>query len=93
MEGYEIYNFTLFEAFPTIIAPQGLNWGSEDMHRLSVSFAYVKWESSATIIDFPAAPTGGPSTGVPSTSIPNQTVDLSGSINSEVAGYQAPTLQ
>ena len=35
----------LLEAYPLQIAPLPLNWGSDELHKLSVTFAYNRYES------------------------------------------------
>lgn len=39
----EIFACKLVNAFPITVNPMTLNWGSEDIHRLSVVFKYDKW--------------------------------------------------
>ena len=40
----QIYAVDLIDAFPTGISPQQLNWGEEGFHRLTVQFAYQRFE-------------------------------------------------
>lgn len=39
------FEMKLIEAYPIQIAPLPLNWASDDLHRLSVTFAYNRYES------------------------------------------------
>jgi hypothetical protein len=41
----QIYAIKLIDAFPIRISSQGLNWGDNNFHRLSVQFAYQKYET------------------------------------------------
>lgn len=41
----QIYAVDLIDAFPVGISPQQLSWGEEGFHRLSVQFAYQKFET------------------------------------------------
>lgn len=40
----QIYAVKLIDAFPTAIAPQALSWGEDGFHRLSITFAYQRFE-------------------------------------------------
>ena len=40
----QIYAVKLIDAFPIGIAPQALSWGEDGFHRLSISFAYQRFE-------------------------------------------------
>ena len=40
----QIYAVDLIDAFPIGISPQQLNWGEEGFHRLTVQFAYQRFE-------------------------------------------------
>jgi len=40
-----IYIVNLVDAFPVGIAPQPVSWSDDGFHRLSVSFAYQKYET------------------------------------------------
>jgi hypothetical protein len=40
----QIYAVKLIDAFPIAIAPQALSWGEDGFHRLSISFAYQRFE-------------------------------------------------
>jgi len=39
-----IYSVKLIDAFPLSVAPMGLSWGEEGFHRVSVNFAYTRYE-------------------------------------------------
>ena len=39
------FEMKLLEAYPLQIAPLPLNWGSDELHKLSVTFAYNRYES------------------------------------------------
>ena len=39
------FEMKLLEAYPLQVAPLPLNWASDDLHRLSVTFAYNRYES------------------------------------------------
>jgi hypothetical protein len=41
--GTKIYGVKLINAFPTTVNAMQLNWASDDIHRLSVTFKYDKW--------------------------------------------------
>lgn len=41
----QIYAIDLIDAFPTGVSPQPLSWSEEGFHRLSVQFAYQKYET------------------------------------------------
>lgn len=38
-----IYKMTLIEAYPVQVNSMPVNWGSEEIHKLNVSFAYKYW--------------------------------------------------
>ena len=40
----QIYAVKLIDAFPIAIAPQALSWAEDGFHRLSISFAYQRFE-------------------------------------------------
>ena len=40
----QIYAVKLIDAFPIGIAPQALSWGEDGFHRLSITFAYQRFE-------------------------------------------------
>ena len=40
----QIYAVKLIDAFPIAIAPQALSWGEDGFHRLSITFAYQRFE-------------------------------------------------
>lgn len=40
----QIYSVELIDAFPIAVASQPLNWGATDFHRVTVQFAYQKFE-------------------------------------------------
>jgi hypothetical protein len=40
-----IYAVSLEEAYPTIVAPQALNWTGDEQHKLTVTFSYIRWAS------------------------------------------------
>lgn len=41
----QIYAIKLIDAFPTTISPMALNWSDDSVHRLSVTFAYQRYET------------------------------------------------
>ena len=43
--GNEIYNVTLIDAFPINVQAQTLNWSEDGFHRLTVVFAYQRYET------------------------------------------------
>tara|TARA_Y100000296_G_scaffold37916_1_gene43879 strand:- start:1886 stop:2533 length:648 start_codon:yes stop_codon:yes gene_type:complete len=42
--GNSMYGVTLFDALPTTVAPLPLNWATNEIHRVQISFAYHHWE-------------------------------------------------
>lgn len=42
--------YTFEECYPVMVAPQGLNWGDGDIHRLNVTFSYRTWSREKNII-------------------------------------------
>jgi hypothetical protein len=49
-----IYAVELEEAYPTIVAPQALNWAGDEQHKLSVTFSFIRWKTPylpETILD------------------------------------------
>jgi hypothetical protein len=44
------YSVTLVSALPTTVAALGQSWADDSVHRLSVTFAYLKWTSNQTIM-------------------------------------------
>jgi hypothetical protein len=42
-----MYSVELFDAYPTSMNQLDLDWGSEDVHKLTVSFAYTKWQNNS----------------------------------------------
>ncbi len=44
-----IYSVTLVSAIPISIANMGQNWADDSVHRVSVTFAFVKWKSDQTV--------------------------------------------
>ena len=40
----KIYSVKLIDAFPVGVAPMGLSWSEEGFHRVSVNFAYTKYQ-------------------------------------------------
>lgn len=55
------YQVQLFNAMPVGISPMSQSWQDDSVHRLSVTFAYEKWTSAATIYTSPATSLGGTS--------------------------------
>ena len=52
----QIYAVKLIDAFPVSVSPMGLNWSDDGFHRLSVQFAYTKYELITNLqYDFPNA--------------------------------------
>ncbi len=45
----EIYSVDLIQAIPVSVAVMSQNWADDSVHRLSVSFAFLKWQSSQTV--------------------------------------------
>jgi hypothetical protein len=45
-DGAKIYSVVLREAYPVLINALPVNWGSEDIHRLTVTFTYRHWVES-----------------------------------------------
>ena len=41
------YEMKLLEAYPILVSPLSLNWGSDDLQRLSVTFAYNRYQSES----------------------------------------------
>lgn len=41
--GTLVYKMTLIEAYPVQVNSMPVNWGSEEIHKLNVSFAYKYW--------------------------------------------------
>jgi hypothetical protein len=48
VSGNLIYTVTLLYAVPTSVAGMSLDWNNDQVHRMSVSFAYMKWISDQT---------------------------------------------
>lgn len=42
--GLQVYKTTLIEAYPLIVSPVSLDWGTSDIAKLNVSFAYRNYE-------------------------------------------------
>lgn len=42
--------YTFEEAYPVSIAPQPLNWGDDQIHRLSVTFKYTTWSREKNVV-------------------------------------------
>jgi hypothetical protein len=75
-----IYQVDLMEAYPTSVAPQGLSWADESIHKLQVAFSYIKWSSST-----PSQTTQPPiNTGIPLD--PTQAMNGLGPLISQGAG-------
>lgn len=47
-QGNLIYTVNLVDAIPTSVASMPLDWNVDQIHRLSVSFAYFKWYTNQT---------------------------------------------
>jgi len=47
MTGKKTYETKLIDAFPTTVNQMDLSWNSEDVHRVSVDFAYTYWTNNA----------------------------------------------
>lgn len=41
------YSVDLIDAFPTAVNPLQLDWSSEGMHKLTVTFAYTNWRNNS----------------------------------------------
>lgn len=41
--------YTFLEAFPTSVAPISLNWGSDEINKLNVTFKYARWEKKVGV--------------------------------------------
>lgn len=76
--GQWIYGAQLIDAIPTSISPLGLDWSSDQPHKLTVTFNFRKWFSDSTTAvvqptDFGTAVGGAVSTTVATSPINNQT--------------------
>lgn len=47
--GNLIYTINLIDAIPTSVTSMALDWNNDQVHRLSVTFAYPKWTSNQTV--------------------------------------------
>jgi hypothetical protein len=44
------YSVRLIESFPLSVNQLSLDWSSDDYHKLTVTFAYTRWEPNSTIL-------------------------------------------
>lgn len=42
-----VYSVELFDAYPISINQMDLDWGSDSVHKLTVTFAYTKWQNNS----------------------------------------------
>ena len=48
--GIPIARFTFEECFPVMVAPQPVNWGDDQIHRLNVTFHYRTWNKEKNLL-------------------------------------------
>ena len=84
-QGNKVYDVTLQQAVPTSVSPMTLDWNNDQIHRLTVSFAFLKWFNNQTTY-------GSSSTSGPVSNFTN--APLSGSLAAQTIqppNIQAPT--
>jgi hypothetical protein len=75
------YSVTLVSALPTSVAALGQSWADDSVHRLSVTFAYLKWTSNQTTM-------GTNQSSSPINDIINNFANISPVLNKALSGLQ-----
>ena len=47
VDGKQSYSAELFDAYPISMNQLDLDWASEDVHKLTVTFAFTKWQNNS----------------------------------------------